>query len=225
MNEKYGTAKKRINAKGEFEIYLKLGKGESLIVTTFNKKISGKPYLYYYTASDPQEITGEWSVDFTDGGPSLPSSTEISKLTSWTGFGGDDVNSFSGTAKYTISFSKPAVSGDGWIINLGKVCESARVNLNGQELAILIGPDYQVMVDKKLMKPTNVLEIKVSNLMANRIAWMDRNNILWKKFYNVNMAARLKENNKNGIFDASAWQPRESGLIGPVTITAMKKVK
>jgi hypothetical protein len=54
---------------------------------------------------------------------------------------------------------------------------------------------------------------------------MDRNKIEWKKFYNVNMAARLKENNKNGIFDASAWLPRESGLIGPVTITAIVKTK
>ena len=223
MNEKYGTAKNRITAEGAFEIYLKLGKSESLIVAIFNNKISGKPYLYYNTASDPLEITGKWSVDFTDGGPTLPSSTEISKLTSWTGFGGDAVKDFSGTARYTISFSKPTVSGDGWIIDLGKVCESARVSLNGQELAVLIGPDYEVMVDKKLMKPTNVLEIKVSNLMANRIAYLDRNNIVWKKFYNVNMAARLKENNKNGIFDASEWQPRESGLIGPVTIIPVNK--
>ena len=69
----------------------------------------------------------------------------------------------------------------------------------------------------------NALEVKVSNLMANRIAWLDRNNIEWKKFYNINFAARLKENTKNGIFDASAWQPRESGLIGPVTITPLKK--
>lgn len=59
--------------------------------------------------------------------------------------------------------------------------------------------------------------------MANRIAWMDRNGIPWKKFYNVNMAARLKENNKNGIFDASHWEPVESGLSGPVTITPVKK--
>jgi hypothetical protein len=75
------------------------------------------------------------------------------------------------------------------------------------------------------MKPTNTLEIRVSNLMANRIAYLDRNNIPWKKFYNVNMAARLRQNTKNGIFDASAWEPRESGLIGPVSLTALRKMK
>ncbi len=72
------------------------------------------------------------------------------------------------------------------------------------------------------MKPVNTLELEVSNLMANRIAYLDRNKIEWKKFYNINMAARLKENNKNGIFDASAWKPMESGLVGPVTITPLK---
>jgi hypothetical protein len=225
MNEKYGTAKKRMTKEGEFEIYLKLGKGETMVVETFSNKVSGKPYLFYNAASDPREIRGKWKLEFTEGGPVLPDARELDNLISWTETGGDEVKNFSGTARYTISFSKPAVSGDAWAINLGKVCESARVILNGQELAVLFGPDYQVLVDRKLLKPYNILEIKVSNLMANRIAWMDRNKIEWKKFYNVNMAARLKENNKNGIFDASAWQPRESGLIGPVTITAMKKAK
>jgi hypothetical protein len=55
--------------------------------------------------------------------------------------------------------------------------------------------------------------------MANRIIYMDRNNIPWKKFYNINMSARKKENLKNGVFDASAWQPLASGLSGPVTLT------
>ncbi|HBE40981.1 MAG TPA: hypothetical protein DDW27_07220, partial [Bacteroidales bacterium] len=77
-------------------------------------------------------------------------------------------------------------------------------------------------IDKNLLNPDNHLKIRVSNLMANRISYMDRNNIPWKKFYNINMAARLKQNTKNGIFDASAWDPLDSGLIGPVTITAVK---
>ena len=106
---------------------------------------------------------------------------------------------------------------------MGKVYNSARVTLNSKEIAVLIGPEYEVTIDKKQLKAINSLEIEVSNLMANRIAYLDRNNIEWKKFYNINFAARLRENNKDGIFDASAWLPRESGLVGPVTITAVKK--
>jgi hypothetical protein len=39
------------------------------------------------------------------------------------------------------------------------------------------------------------------------------------------MAARLKENNRDGVFDASSWKPLESGLAGPVTITPVKLAK
>jgi hypothetical protein len=110
-------------------------------------------------------------------------------------------------------------------LNLGKVCESARIILNNKELAVLLGPDYKLIIEKSMLQAKNLLEIKVSNLAANRIAWLDRNNVPWKKFYNTNFPARLSQNRKNGLFDASAWLPRESGLIGPVTITALKKMK
>jgi len=225
MTEKYGIAKKRITEDGGFEIYSRLLPGESLIIETFGNHVPGKPYYYYDPITAPQEITGKWTVDFVEGGPVLPSSTEISKLIPWTEFGGEAVKDFSGTAKYTINFTKPSGKADVWSLNLGKICESARVSLNGKELAVLIGPDFQVTIDKKQLKAKNTLEIKVSNLMANRIAYLDRNNVEWKKFYNTNFPSRLPQNRKNGLFDASAWLPRESGLIGPVTITAMKKAK
>jgi hypothetical protein len=64
----------------------------------------------------------------------------------------------------------------------------------------------------------NKLEIIVANLMANRISYMDKNNLPWKIFYNTNMPARKRENVKNGLFDASSWSPLPSGLSGPVTL-------
>jgi hypothetical protein len=53
---------------------------------------------------------------------------------------------------------------------------------------------------------------------------MDKNNIPWKKFYNINMSARKRENVKNGVFDASSWEPLPSGLTGPVTITPVNYI-
>ena len=100
--------------------------------------------------------------------------------------------------------------------------ETAEVFLNGKRLGSLIGPSYQIVTPGFMLKSTNKLEIIVANLMANRIAYMDRNNIPWKIFYNTNMPARKKENVKNGLFDASGWKPLSSGLLGPVTITALK---
>ena len=225
MTEKTGTAQKRIAVDGELEIYMKLKSGESMIIETSSVKVKGKPYLFFEPSSDPVEISGKWKVDFVSGGPTLPESKEVSNLVSWTDFGGDDLKNFSGTVRYTISFNKPTGKADSYSINLGKVFYSVKVTLNGNEVGTLIGPDFNIDIHKSLIKPINTLELEVSNLMANRIAYLDRNKIEWKKFYNVNMAARLKENNKNGIFDASAWKPMESGLIGPVTITPLSKKK
>ena len=225
MTEKFGVAKFRKTGEENIEVYTRLYPGESLIISAFNSNVSGEPYYYYDPVSIPKEVTGTWKVDFVEGGPVLPASKELSKLISWTDFGGDDVRNFSGTARYTINFTRPSGKADAWSLNLGRVCESARIILNGKEIGILIGPDFKVIVDRKAIKRQNTLEVKVSNLMANRIAYMDRNKIEWKKFYNVNMSARLRQNTKDGIFDASSWSPRESGLIGPVTITPVKRVK
>ena len=223
MNEKFGVAKSRKSNSGGFETYAKLRPFESLIINTYDTNSKGEPYVFYNRLSSPYEIQGTWTIEFIEGGPSLPSSKEISKPLSWTRLEGEGYKNFSGTAKYTISFEKPAGNADAWYLNFGNVRESASITLNGKELAVLIGPEFNVIIDKKLLKSNNVLEVKVSNLMANRIAYLDRNNIPWKKFYNINMAARLKQNNKNGLFDASDWEPRESGLLGPVSLTPLKK--
>jgi hypothetical protein len=225
MDNRYGMAKTRQATAGGLEVYTRLKPFESLIINTYDVRPKGEPYMFYDPVSSPVEIKGTWKIDFTEGGPILPASREVSGPGSWTGLRGDDVKSFSGTAKYTLSFNKPSGKADAWTLKLGKVCESASIKLNGKELGVLIGPDYQITIDKNQIESKNTLEIKVSNLMANRIAYMDKNNIPWKKFYNVNMAARLKQNTKNGIFDASAWEPMESGLIGPVTLTPVKKAK
>jgi hypothetical protein len=220
-----GTGKIRISNTGDLEAYLRLSPFQSLIIETFETQISGDPYTYYDQIGNSVEIPGIWKVTFIEGGPILPASKEISELTPWTEFGDDSYRDFSGTAEYRINFRRPAGHSGDWILNIGKVCESARINLNGTEIAQLIGPDYKVIINRKMLKPDNILSIKVSNLMANRIAYLDRNKVQWKKFYNTNFPARLRQNAKNGLFDASAWEPRESGLIGPVTITPVKKVK
>jgi hypothetical protein len=225
MTEVFGMAKSRTAIGGATEIYTRLAKDEALIIETFNDPLTAKQYSFYDQASSPVELSGKWKLSFVDGGPALPASREIDKLTSWTNTGGDEVKNYSGSGLYQITFKKPSGKADAWMLNLGKVCESAKVLLNGKEIATLIGPDFKVTIDGKLLKSSNLLEIRVSNLMANRIAYMDRNNIEWKKFYNVNFNARIQQNTKNRIFDASAWEPRESGLIGPVTLTGMKLVK
>jgi hypothetical protein len=125
------------------------------------------------------------------------------------------LNRFSGTASYKTTFAKPTGNAQNWILDLGEVHESARVILNGKVIATL-GTNFTVTIPKVLLQNQNTLEIQVSNLMANRMAWMDKNGMPWKKYYNINMAAKRSENrNAEGLFDASKWSPKPSGLVGP----------
>lgn len=220
-----GVAKIRLSVSGDAAVKVLLAPMESTIVQTFLTKITGDPYNFWEPSGSPAELPGTWIVKFLEGGPEIPPAKEVSKLTSWTEFGGENYRNFSGTAEYTIKLMRPSEKASGWLLNLGRVCESTRIYLNYKEIYGLLGPDYQIFIDRNILKAENILSVKVTNLSANRISWLDRNNIDWKKFYNTNFPARLRENSKNGLFDASAWPPRESGLIGPVTITPAKIVR
>jgi hypothetical protein len=203
-------------------VLLQLQPFESVILNTYLAKKTGSDYPYLQNAGESQEINGQWNIAFLSGDPQLPGNTNLTTLGSWTTLADEWARNFSGTARYSISFQKPTGEAKEWLLDLGEVHETAEVFLNGKKLTTLIGPSFQVEIPSALLKETNKLEIIVANLMANRIAYMDRNNLPWKIFYNTNMPARRRENVKNGLFDASSWQPLTSGLIGPVRITPMR---
>jgi hypothetical protein len=56
-----------------------------------------------------------------------------------------------------------------------------------------------------------VIEIEVTNLAANRIAALDRANVDWRIFHEINFV-----NIDYKPFDSSNWLPLSSGLLGPV---------
>jgi hypothetical protein len=63
----------------------------------------------------------------------------------------------------------------------------------------------------------NVLTIDVTNVAANRIRDLDRNEVKWRIFKDINLV-----NIHYKAFDASDWPVRPAGLIGPVTITPLE---
>jgi hypothetical protein len=215
-----GYAALHVPAQGRVQVYLQIAPGESRIVRIYDARRTGSTYPYLRTTGAPMPLAGSWTLHFVSGGPTLPPPSTLDSLGSWTDLPGDAVKAFSGTGTYTLTFPKPAGAASTWILDLGRVCESARVKLNGQELGTLIGPSFQLPVDAASLRGTNVLEVSVSNLAANRIADMDRRGVAWKNFYNVNFPPHSRETRgPNGLFDASKWQPRCSGLVGPVTLT------
>ena len=156
----------------------------------------------------------------------MPASTSLNELRSWTSLDITGVKEFSGTAEYSTSFKKPSVNATSWLVDLGNVKESATVFLNGKKIATLIGPSYTVTIPPSALKDDNILQVIVTNGMANRIIDLDKRGVQWKKFYNINMSARLAENRgPDGLFTAAKWEPKPSGLLGPVTITPVKLIQ
>jgi hypothetical protein len=219
MNKSLGLAK--IKAKSQ-EVYLQIMAGESVILETQNEVIKSSKYPYFKAIAQPQELTGNWQIKFTEGGEILPKTIETKTLQSWTDFEGDDYKNFSGTATYVHAFANPNTSKSGYWLDLGKVSESASVRINGQIIGTLLGPVYRIFVPSKLLKSQNILTIEVSNSMANRVIALEKKGVVWQKFYNINVSARLKQNlGENGYFTTKNWTPKASGILGKVWLTAV----
>ncbi|MGC8744962.1 MAG: glycosyl hydrolase [Verrucomicrobiia bacterium] len=199
-------------------VYLELAPYESAILRLFkNIRVDGERYKYFEIEGAGYQISGAWRVDFIDGGPVLPPAVTITNLESWTNFNGDDYKRFAGTAKYSIKFDLPE-KGDGvWMIDFGRVCQSARVKVNGKNIGVLFANPFSLICGD--LKPKdNLLEIEVTNLSANRIRDLDRRKAQWKIFNDINIV-----NINYKPFDASNWELVDSGLIGPVKIFKVRE--
>jgi len=220
MTSESGVAHFKKNDKGFIEVLLQLNPDESIIVQTSAHAIKGKGYPYFEAKASPIEITGKWTLRFADGGPALPASVSLNQWQPWTDFKDSSYQFFSGIASYSIHFKKPVSNTTEFLLNLGEVDESAQVFINGEKIATLIGPVFSCKLNSKYLKADNFLEIKVSNSMANRIINLDKHHVFWKKFNNTNFPAKLpQDRGSDGLFDASKWEPRVSGLAGPVSLT------
>ncbi len=203
------------------QIYLQLQPGQSIILRTFaEKQVQGPKWQYTHSKGNQVLVDGTWDVTFIDGGPDLPKNCQMEKLISWTELDDSKAKCFAGTARYRIEFDKPAQKADDWILGLGRVCESARISLNGRKLGTLWCEPFQYRVGEYLRSGKNVLEIEVTNLAANRIRDMDQRGVNWKYFYDINIV-----NLNYRPFDASGWPLRDSGLLGPVRLIPQNKIQ
>lgn len=220
MTGKNGRARVRKRGVGT-EVFVQMERSQTLILTA-GKGQTAAEFPYREHAGEPLLLTGPWRVNFESGGPTLPVPFETDSLVYWTDLKDASYHNFSGTATYSLSFDGPGSKAERWLLQLDSVRSTAEIIINGSPIGTLIGPEFQVEFDPGILKDQNLLEVKVSNLMANRIAYMDRNKLFWKKFYNINMSARHRKNLKNNIFDASDWEPRPSGVRGKVALYPIK---
>lgn len=190
-------------------IHLRLEPGESRLMRSSSEAADAPAWRDFPTGTDGEVIAGPWKIEFVEGGPDLPESAEMTSLESWTTLG-DEARNFSGTARYTTTFTADA----GWfVLDLGQVAETCRVTLNGQPLGSSFFPPHRFDLSEALKQGENTLEIEVTNLAANRIADLDRRGVEWKAFHEINFV-----NIDYEPFDASDWEPLPSGLLGPVRL-------
>ena len=216
--DRHGLARRRASDEHDTSVYLQMEPGESLLLRPLFQTMDGPEWQYLSPIGEPHALEGEWRVDFIAGGPTLPEPCEVEHLTSWTEWLGDSeaLRSFCGTARYTLTFDLPHGGADAWAIDLGTVCHSARVKLNGRDLGTLYARPFRVVLPDGLREGANQLEIEVTNLMANRLADLDRRNVPWRKFFFVNIEYQA--------FDASDWEPLPSGLLGPVQLVPLGRL-
>ncbi len=203
------------------ELFLQLSPGETRIVRTFTtKSVKGDPWPTWSPAGNPRSITGQWNVDFIEGGPQMPASFNTTQLKSWTLLGDENADRFGGTARYHLEFELPEIQADDWLLDLGDVRESARLKINGQEAGTLISFPFSIHVGQYLRTGKNVFDIEVTNLAANRIRDLDIRGVSWKIFHEINFVDQNYEK-----FDASKWPLTESGLLGPIRLVPLTQGK
>ncbi|WP_071147321.1 alpha-L-rhamnosidase [Bacteroides ihuae] len=216
MTGESGKARLR-NVNGCTEVYLQLASGASLILKIFTTVDVVLPEWTYLQAQRGEFIlANQWDFHFINSQPEVKGTLSNIKLGSWTDFNLPEVKTTMGTGCYKTTFALNSALAKEWMLDLGDVRESARVRINGKEIATLWAVPFRLLIGKYLRSGQNTLEIEVTNLPANRIADMDRRGVDWRIFKEINFVDR--NYSKMGYAN---WLPVPSGLLGPVKIIPM----
>ncbi len=193
------------------KLRLQLETEQAIFIRCANQPVSAPANFYADKDTKPAEAGSLWRISFLNGGPAYPGNIQTNELLSWTKMGDMETRRFAGTVRYQTEFyrGKDATTA---ILDLGVVKDCAHVKLNGKDFGTLLGPTFKVVVDN-LVKGKNMLQIDVTNVAANRIRDLDINKIEWRKFNDINFV-----NIDYKPFDASGWEIRDAGLLGPVQL-------
>jgi hypothetical protein len=154
-----------------------------------------------------------WKLSFPAGW-GAPASIKMDSLTSWTKSQEPGVKYFSGTAIYTKSISVSAAwlkKGSTTWLDLGDVKNIAAVTVNGKPVSILWKKPFRANISGFVKPGKNSLEIKVTNLWANRVIGDAKPNAVKKYTYAT-----------WSFFDANS-PLLPAGLLGPVKLVSISK--
>lgn len=220
MTGERGEAKIRHND-GVAEVYMQLKPGQSVILKTFDTKLSGEPqWNYLQETGQSVNLEADWKMWFVESEPAIRDTFMLTTLSSWTELQDERLSVNMGTARYRTEFDFTKKQENEYILCLGDVRESARVFVNGQSVGTLYAVPFEREIGAFLQDGKNTIDIEVTNLPANRISDYDRRNVNWRIFEEINFVSITYKNTRFDI-----WDPVPSGLIGPVTIKEMIPLK
>ncbi len=187
-------------------------------------------------------VAGPWKIAFPAGWDA-PAEATFDELIQWNEHSNDGIKYFSGTATYTKSIPASAAPGvlaaDRVMLDLGVVKDFAEVTVNGKKYPVLWKEPFRLDVTDAVKGAKTIdLEIKVTNLWANRIIGDDRlypEDCVWngvprrgtKEFGVREIPQWVKEGKPSptGRHTFTTWKhwSKEdellpSGLIGPVML-------
>jgi hypothetical protein len=193
-----------------------LRSGESMILQTYDNslevpKITRIPRMAN-TTSIP--LTSPWTLSFTEESPKVKNTFSLDTLKSWETLDDDSAKVTMGTGIYTthLKLSK-ADAQKQWQIDLGDVRESARVYINGRFIGCAWCVPFILDCKNTLKKGNNEIRIEVTNLPANRIAYLDRQGVKWRKMEEINV---VDINYKRTTYEN--WNPVPCGLNSQVRL-------
>ncbi len=218
MTGEKGLAQTR-SKDGHIQVRLQLQSGESVILQTFDHSVAAQAWPYYQEGNFSLSLDHGWTLRFIESQPAVEGTFAIDSPSSWTTIDHPNACITMGTGLYTNEIVLPQIAADEWILDLGDLRESARVRINGKEAGTAWAVPYQLKVGQWLHPGKNVIEVEVTNLPANRIAELDRQGVIWRKFKDANI---VDLSYKKRMY--SNWEPLPSGLNGDVRlIPVMKK--
>ena len=177
-----------------------------------------------------QEISGAWDVAFDPkwGGPEK---ITFDTLQDWSKRPESGIKYYSGIATYRKTFQVSGLPSpvSKILLDLGTVCDMARVKLNGKDLGVVWCAPWQVEVGDALKVGENQLEIEVANRWPNRMIGDKQPADANAREVQAPPSFLGGKKIKTGRYTHSTHNPYKpkspllpSGLLGPVMISTTK---
>jgi hypothetical protein len=182
-----------------------------------------------------------WDVSFPPG-LGAPASARFEHLMDLSRHADAGISHFSGTMTYRTVFTRskmPDAEGQKLILDLGEVAHLAEVIVNGHNLGVLWKQPFRVDLSSALKPGANELEIRVTNLWANRVigdakkmgalgVTFDKRNGAISKWPDWVPQDAPPTDSPVSFVTWRHWQGNEplppSGLLGPVTLREIAEI-